>query len=220
MKRLFFVLSILFMTNNYGQNFMFNVEYGPSLRLAKNSGQTPQQKDLIRELKKGNALRLKALYFINEQNGFGLVYNRFTSKKSNYSESFYDNGDRYIISFDEQDNINFLGICYENGSFSSNDKHYFGVNIALGYMELVNNFEYKNIAVNDLEFKGSNLGLDFGINYKYFIIEKIALGASLHLPYTTIGKFKGNDGTTINLEQKNRESTARFDLTFGITAFL
>lgn len=216
--KVFVVAFLLSISVIYAQKKVrLSVDYGYSYRLAEVSDDFRSDvKDYIEELKSGSTLDLHVSYFIEQEHGIGLTYNKFSSDNSiEFVEAF--NGTTFTT---DNISISFVGLEYSNLYVSSSGKHNFIGSIALGGLSFKNN---STLNGRTLFLTGNTFGIGVGINYDYMITESFALGAGLGFVAGSLSEIKASNGQNserIELDGNNKENLTRVNLTLGLRFYL
>lgn len=189
------------------QRFRLAFNGGFSRLLAKTSASlSPQNKAYVDQLKSGANFGLDASYFVAREWGLGLKFNQFRSSHTGLMDY---GGNAFNASTDLVNT--FVGPSFATKYETTSRKHLLLLSAALGYMHYWNHNGF-------IKTTGGTVGsaLDFG--YDYRITKSFALGAQLSFVGGVLNKLTQTNGSmsvTTKLEDNNRESMARLDLSVG-----
>jgi len=174
-----------------------------------------------------NGLRLGYLgnadltYFISPNYGIGAKYKFFET--SNSQEGFLDPQDGVNLIYGnlgEKIYVNFFGATFHSQQWiAKQQKLKLNSTYALGLATYRNEMD---VVTNCLLLTGKSFGMDINVGIEYFISKNISLGIDLSGFYSSIHKFKVDDGTnstTMKLDKDNYENISRIDLSFGIKIY-
>jgi len=198
------------------QHFRIALQGGFSQLLAKTpENVAPQNRDYESALKSGANYGLDAIYFISNDWGLGVKFNQF---KSSHSGLFYEipNG-ASGTTVAATDNIthSFVGPSLSTKYVSANTKHTFVLAVALGYLGYVNDGGLNGIP---LKMTGGTFGSTLDAGYDFNITKSFALGAQISIVGGVLKSYTVSNGamsTKVNLDDKNKMSLARLDISFG-----
>jgi len=197
-------------TNN---KFRLTLEAGYSYRTAPLNDETPDDfNEYLTALKSGLNLETHLSYFVAENWGLGITYNRFNSKADITFTDFNNDSDIFT------DNISIAYIApeYLYRGMSNDNKHAFIMSTSIGYLAYKDQATINN---TNIDIKGANLGVGIGVAYDFYITPSIAIGASANYITGTLRKITVTaNGQTeeVKLEDDELENLARININGGL----
>lgn len=195
----------------------FAFQGGYSYRVAKiHESIPPELKDYANGLKSGFNFGADFTYFLSETIGFGMKYNFFNSSNKIDDVWVLDfRGNRRFGELSDDIKISFIGPSFSSRTQSYDKNHVLLTNIALGYLS------YKNDAVliDDIEIKGSTVGIVADLGYDGKIADNLFLGAQISFLVGALSEYDVSNGLTqrtVSLDDDDKDNLSRLDLSVGI----
>lgn len=159
-----------------------------------------------------------AVYYAKRQTGFGLKYNVFSAKSTDYVSNFSTDSGPFSADFTQDVSISFIGPSMV--SMSNSNKSKIGeanLEIAMGYMW------YKNVlSINNQKFctvNGASFGMLMGGGYRFKLSKTILVGPQIAYSLGTLTKlnYVYYDGSkkTEKLGENNAESLSNLQLSLS-----
>lgn len=204
------------------KEFRFAVQGGLGYRLGSLPEGIPSaQKDFLQKLKTGYTAGIDAAYFLEPSWGIGLKLNNFRAKET-ISASISTNEGHEVSTLSDQIDITYFGPSYVSKYVLNNPAHTFFGGISLGYLGYLDRAEVSNggqSGINQSEIKGATFGAAFDLAYDYAISKYFTIGAQASVTGGTLSKItikEGDQETSYDLEEDNRENLSRLDISAGL----
>lgn len=192
------------------QKFVITPSAGFAWRTGeKPSGLSPDAKNYLDDLSKGFNFDIGAYYMKNQDLGFGVKYNSFSSTAEVNSQSLFPDETIDNVRLKTDDKITFIGAGVYGGNFTSEVKHKIVGGLALGYISY-------SSSTAGVEVTGGNLGISGDLGYQYKVSPSFLVGPQFGFTGGTLTKFKVQ-GQSYKLEDDQKENLFRVSLGLGAT---
>lgn len=182
------------------EKVIISIGYHSALRLIRADGATFEEREYLKNRRKGRDIRLKVLIPTrNSGTALGIIVSR-------YQSGFAEFGGSTVY-----DEIDYIGLVYQQYSRTGMKRqHLWSLEYSLGYIH----YESVGFGRSGELLTGENLGISFGGTYRYMVSPAIGIGANLHVEGTSITQLKSTNGAILNLGES--DSLFRVSLGFGI----
>lgn len=204
--------------------FTVDVHYGFGYRTAKISPSLEGiEYEFAKQSKKGSNLVIEAGYLLHDGLSLGLTFSQFTSKPSvpNFIMPDYY-GNPFTGTMRATDRTSFIGPNANYRSTALNNRAELRAGIGMGVLTYKNSTSFDSVHLFKLQ--GSTFGMDLSGSFHYMINRSISIGARLGFLMGTLSKYKrtisGQSTETIKLEDEDKESLNRLDISGGIRFYL
>lgn len=182
----------------------FSLDLGLSQRTAKTHEDIPfALEDYMQDLKSGTNYAVSISTFFSESSGIGIKWSTHSSRANDGLLNGSSVNDHMLI--------NYIGPYYSTRIANLSKKNIWYFNAGLGYLGYTNNGKF----VTNYSIKGQTIGLNLDMGHDFMLSDKFALGFQASFVIGALTEV--TDGSrSIELEEEDRESLNRLDLTFGL----
>lgn len=197
-------------------HFRVALQGGWSYRTAKVADLgSAELEDYAKGLKSGFHLGAEAAYFFTDNLGCGLKYAYFrtSNEVANVTVTTPDNQVRTGVMKDAI-NIHYIAPTF-NARYLLADKLFFLGGVSLGYLRYIDNA----VLVSPMTLTGGTLGAGLDLGLDYMITQHFGIGANVGFIGGVLNSYtldNGTNQTEVRLEEGQKESLARLDLSVGV----
>jgi hypothetical protein len=178
--------------------------------------------DYIKNIRSGYKITGQIHYMFWEKVGLGLDYYFFNSSAD--IEGYIPSNEYYsmnIVYLRVEDNTftNYIGASALTESRFGKDKFKLNSQFSVGYTM------YRDEVLHNRRptvISGNSVGINFELGLEYFVLRNLSVGTNLNLFLSTLSKIKvdnGNDSVTVDLEDEEKESLNRVDMSININYY-
>lgn len=194
----------------------FNIAYG--YQTAKsNPNQNQLERDYSDGLRSGYSFSADVTYFIKENLGIGLKYNRFNTSNSLNNVTFtpLNAGPTKFGTLSDEVKIDFIAPYFSVRQISNNEKNALLMGIALGYIGYNNNY----LRADKFTDTSSSFGMMLDLGYDVGLSKSTALAFQLSYLASTLSYMDVNDGSKTVRQTFDKNSLiglGRVDVSIGL----
>ncbi|MCU7615289.1 hypothetical protein N0B16_12645 [Chryseobacterium sp. GMJ5] len=173
------------------------------------SGLTNDEKNYIKDLKKGFNFDIGAYYHLNGPVAIGVKYSNYSASSNGRISVVNNSGNVVSAAVSTKDNITFFGPGFLISNYNEPSRHKLFLDLALGVITYTTK-------TGSVKGTGSNLGAEIDFAYQYQISRNFLIGPKLGLTGGTLSKMKYN-GVTYNFDEDQKEGLSRVSLSAAAT---